>query len=705
MAPALADKAGQYEPVRAIADGVVVYRRTPTPISTDEDHALNFYKATVGARWTHDGVVVIKHDTEIGEGETARLTFYSIIQHLSSLDERLPAKNQRIWRKDKIGTAGSIYGEPNRIHFEIVAAPNQIQRISGRSTRRLPTTRGGRRDAMFGDSYVRLPAGTRWMREVLFRDDRHQQRAAAGELGPGIVHTSTETLYVGLHYEQGDCAITTYQERGAVVGRTFTEPEQTEYNLSTIAARRYPDSPSAGYELLRFGVVTGPDALNPADAAHWRQVPYAGGLGWVNLNAQGIFVYSDADMPDWRGWQLIDDDTEGDVRCDSAAVEETVESRFPDFLPQDAIGVIAALTDETVRDVLQRMACLFPTEWADTEQQIDARYAWVKDPAKQGGMDQDDYSKLKRLIKTLGFWTEAAIADLPSTHWHMNPRLFICHFRKCGWMSLSELSQLLPRRHGNSANHLNEINWEKAQERFRRYQIDLNKTMRKYGIVSQARRIHFLAQSYIETALWSTMVEIGRAHQQRRRDGTLYWPAPAMQYYLGFYGRGAMQLTWAANYDGYGNFRKFPSVDRNYQYSDTRITRTSTHYWSDPRDGNGNVVGQAKAWSPRFDPQQIADDAFNACDSAGYYWVAKSTGHGLNINRVADGGLDSNSVGRASVLVNGGGYGFAERQAYAAYINRYLGDATSTAAAASFVVTYSGHNHNVYVDYTQQRPH
>lgn len=45
-----------------------------------------------------------------------------------------------------------------------------------------------------------------------------------------------------------------------------------------------------------------------------------------------------------------------------------------------------------------------------------------------------------------------------------------------------------------------------------------------------------------------------------------------------------------------------------------------------------------------------------------------------DIDRVADKGMGAATVGRVSVLVNGGGNGFFERQAFVVVIGAYLGD-------------------------------
>jgi len=90
-----------------------------------------------------------------------------------------------------------------------------------------------------------------------------------------------------------------------------------------------------------------------------------------------------------------------------------------------------------------------------------------------------------------------------------------------------------------------------------------------------------------------------------------------------------------------------------------------------------------------------------------------------NISRVADNGIDTETIGRISVLVNGGGNGYDDRQQYAAFVLRYRGDTTE--AVASKTLTYarqrivSGPHHSptwgaptalshVYVDFTAQSP-
>ena len=441
----------------------------------------------------------------------------------------------------------------------------------------------------------------------------------------------------------------------------------------------------------------------PANAAHWRRIPGpTGAATWADLNAPGTFKFSDADFLSVMGWNCIDDDTSpNDQRCDSEHLKALIRDPDPSNAGRMAADELASrLGNADVRTTLSRVFCKFPSEWDKAT--TAARYGFVQElqPFKDA---PDAWPRLEAHLKGISF--DGLPAAYLAADWRGHPREMIGQLRKCGWLSNRELSQLLPRRHGPRANQLAAIPWPTSQARFANYALDLNRTFRKYLIENAVRQTHFLAQTYIETAMWQTMEEFGRAHQQRRRDGTLYWPAPAMQYYQAFYGRGIMQLTWAGNYSAYATFRAFTDVALGHVYREPRITHTSLHYASDPRDRQGRVVRTPATWYPKFDPSDVDRSTFNACDSGAHYWISKGIGSGnSNINRVCDLGVTQAAVGRASVLVNGGGYGFAERQAYAPFILRYRGDSAESTPTSSFNVTYGTRTHAVHVDFTPQRP-
>lgn len=704
--------------VRAIADGEVVFLRRPTEQPAGplpEDHAQAYRGG-----WTDNGVVVLRHQTEIGEGDNASVTFFSIYMHLREIDAAVQP-DRRIYRKSPLGRAGQIYGDPGRLHFEIVCDDANLQRLVGRASGELNTATNGRIDAVYGSMHFRLPADTAVYGEQPLLNNpvaHHQPPRPAGShrtapmpapVALQAVHTSTQDLFVELRYaggegaagNRGDATLRTYQADGTRIGEPIEEND-AEYNLyrdANAISQAYPvnarPAPSAVYELLRFGRVIGPDALTPDTVAHWRRINYPGGTGWVNLNVDNVKKFSDADFPHWKGWSLVDDSADLDSRCDSATVKGWLDVNGDGKVaPAEAL---ARMGMDTVAPKLARAICKFPTEWNAAS--FDRRLGWIKTSTVENvdPVDAANFERLRAHVAALTFWPGGM--GLPESHWHWNPKEFIGQFRRCGWLSLGELTQMLPRLHG-PRGQLASIPWATAESRFRPYSTDLNKTFRKYLIIGSNRQIHFLAQTYIETAMWRVMEEIGRARQQRRRNGTLYWPAPMMEFYGAFYGRGIMQLTWSGNYESYGQYRNFANVGSEYTYADERITHTSTHYLGAP---GGHST--PRCWYPKYDPAVVAENSFNACDSGAYYWVSKAIGNrNININRVCDRGVTTDTVGRASVLVNGGGFGYSERQAYASYIERFLGDGIESHATSSFVAVRRRNKYNIFVDFTAQRP-
>ena len=84
---------GAAEPVRAIADGKVVFKRERTAVSGMDvsDHPLYYDHG-----YTSDACVVIEHTTEIGAnaaGSATTLHFYSIYLHLHT---EPPRKSRRL---------------------------------------------------------------------------------------------------------------------------------------------------------------------------------------------------------------------------------------------------------------------------------------------------------------------------------------------------------------------------------------------------------------------------------------------------------------------------------------------------------------------------------------------------------------------------------------------------------------------------------
>ena len=713
---------GNYLPVRAIADGEVVFVHAPTPPNTDVTHALNYNPFNTGApspAWTSDGFVVIRHTTEIGATGTTptEVTYFSAYMHLSHLANCLkrnaPWKaGDAIYRKDELGAPGQIYGHGGQIHFEICCDEANLRQFVAREPTWVdplaPTapTADGRTDSVFGSMYVYLPAGT----PTSATPPKHHIRAASGASGAAL----QQPQWVQITYDMGSATLSSYAISGEPIGARCNVPD-FEYNLYAKATERHNSldpatqalsSPSGWYELLRFGRNLGPDPL-PAHAAHWREIPTTTGTVWADLNAPGTFKFSDADFPAFRGWNCFDDDlSPTDQRCDSLHLKTLIRNPEPtDDRRMERAQLALRLGEPEVRAKLRRAICRFPSEWDQST--VVQRYSWLlTEDFKPGDDDATGAQKWERFVKHA---QAISFANLPAeflrADWRFHPREFVGVMRTSAWLQLSELTQLMPRVYGVTNTRSNSIGWATARARFRPFAIDLNKTFRKYLITTAARQTHFLAQTYIETAMWVTMEEFGRAHQQRRANGTLYWPAPAMEYYQAFYGRGVMQLTWAGNYASYGLYRPIPDVAVQHVFNDSRITQTSFHYWQDPRDRQGAVVERPRRWAPRFDPAVISANTYNACDSGCHYWVSKNVGqHQININRFCDLGITSGAVGRVSVLVNGGGFGYSERQGFAAFVDRYRGDTAGSLSTTTVQFTRGSTAGTCNVDFTPQRP-
>lgn len=710
------------EKVRAIADGTVVFVRQ----ANDRADAVTDPQNYAGG-WTDKGCVVIRHDTEIGEGVNATVQFFSIYMHLSNVDARIVA-TRRVYRKAILGTAGQIYGSNERkIHFEIVCDDTNLRQLVGRSSGDVRLTANGRTDAVFGEMYFHLPVGTEFFgvqpahhlaTASTVAVPAHPARAGhpAIPAQPSVViavaYTSTKELIAGMLYaggqgaagHLGDASLSTYQLDGTAIGNALIEPD-AEYNLYTTAkaiSDDYPatarPAPSAVYDLLRFGRVLGPDALTPATAPHWRKVNYPGGEGWVNLNVNNIHKFSDADYPQWKLWKLINDDSTPDSHCNSPIIREWLDPNATGLTPTSAA---VRLIEDGVVKKLKKAIYKFPTEWDAAT--IDARWGWLKTQSTENPhpMTVEDFDRLKAHISELAFWPGGMGID--ANHWHFEPREFIRHFRKCGWLSAFELARTFPNKPGYTttgnvltALAVGRISMNTALQRTSNYVIPLNNAMRKYGLSScRKRQAHFLAQVMLETDKWQVVQEYGHGAPIAR--------IPMIQYYAAFYGRGIMQLTWAENFEAYGLFRSFDN--HTGAYSDTRITATSTHYWGDPtlRGAHSVIIGldphkPARRWAPRYDPGQISLNPHNACDSGGYYWTSKSHDGHHDINRVADRTFGPEAIGRVSVLVNGGGNGYYERQAYAQISNRILADGIETDVVVRYATARGGKH--IDIDFT-----
>jgi len=675
------------EKVRAVADGTVVSFRKPSPPWKRDQFPLKY----APIRGTDDGYVLLKHETEIGSGEDGKVVFYSLYMHLKFLEAEIKA-DAKIYRKDPLGSSGMTDGQ-NEYHFQIFCDDNNVSKLTGRKTKELDISKDGRTDAVYGDIHFYLPAGTTFY-------DKAPANNSSSTTGLSERYTSSVPLYASMTLARGSCTMVTRQKNTQTDGEynLLGEPlvnadgEDYEYNLYKTAMRNYEQSPSAGFELLRFGRVinTEHETLVPADAPLWMTVSYPGGTGVVNLAAPVIKKFSDADFPHWTGWLLVDDDKDTHSQCNSAIIRKLREE-----------GIFEAQRS--------RLVCCLPFEWEKST--TDARYKWLMTglpweqctsektaiwtvPGTQESnertlMSEEDYGKFKQHVEALCFDSGALGSG---RLWHFEPKAFIEHFRKCSWMSLDELAATFPKYLFYSSNgnprtaqkqpaSVYSINHTQAKNRIESNYSSLNLCIRKYIGGDKKRISFFLPQTLLETAQWRGL---GGSKRLLHEWGFGRYNSvnPATEYYTVFYGRGIMQLTWAGLYKTYGEYRRFPNHSGPYtdrlHPEDPRLTSVSTHYSAHPDDG-----GTLFRWSPRFDPDIVAEDKYNSCDSGGFYWASKVYKRKTSMNRVADENLTADNVGLINRLVNGGSNGYYERQAYTKFIGIYLMDEINTDATVS----------------------
>ena len=579
------------ERVRAIADGSVVSLRQSSGIEKRDQAPLNLNADKPGVKGSDDGYVLLKHETEIGSGDEAKVVFYSLYMHLKSLESTVKA-GEKVYRKDPLGTSGMV-DAVNAFHFQIFCDDDNISKLTGRNTRELDVSKDGRTDAVYGDIHFYLPSGTKFYDKA---------PAHNGTSTDGLTErcTSTVPLYASMTLEKGSCTMVTRQKDAQIEGKYLLvgEPlvdadgKDYEYNLYKTAMAKYQDSPSAGFELLRFGRVINTDheTLVPADAPLWMTVNYPGGQGVVNLADPNIKKFSDADFPHWTGWQLVDDDADSNSQCNSAA--------------------IAALNENGDYDnQCGRLVCHFPFEWEIST--VDTRFSWLKTGSDEHApMSEGDYAKFKAHAEALCFDS----GELSSGRlWHFEPKNIINHFRHCGWLSFAEMKQMVPSHALRQAGR-NRFAWEAINTNLRESgsilssQIsNLNFSMRKHCINTPFRIACFLGNAIQETGWISTLHE---------GNGSNLWYAP-------WYGRGFLQLT---NPENYLNYFKYigKTVQEPLKHS---LVDAYASIAAQPPATRSNAALQDHHF-PTLSAEfiELRNDVSDshsmlAADSAGFYWV------------------------------------------------------------------------------------
>jgi predicted chitinase len=275
------------------------------------------------------------------------------------------------------------------------------------------------------------------------------------------------------------------------------------------------------------------------------------------------------------------------------------------------------------------------------------------------------------------------------------PREFILHFKKCGWLSLNEMAQMLPRLSKASATPgqtQKVLEWEDAKRRLSDGYpqigtktcppgliLSINHAFAKYLITTPLRQAHFCAQMLVETGMLTGVTENGddryfrtmyevltsqeagedfdHKHDWLKRLGflkgrdrptyLLQRPNEVHEKAVGFHniqlgdgprfrGRGLLQITGRVGYKAYSNYRR-------------------NDYVTDPR------------------PQLLATNAAVTADVSAWFWTMKIY-HGKHINACADKGVDVEAQKLVTKAVNGGLIAWEDRHALFDYEWSVLND-------------------------------
>ena len=177
-----------------------------------------------------------------------------------------------------------------------------------------------------------------------------------------------------------------------------------------------------------------------------------------------------------------------------------------------------------------------------------------------------------------------------------------------------------------------------SDKTYERLTEEINKTFRKYEINTCLRKVHFLAQMYLETDRLKTTVEYasGERYNPGRNKNAIKNKNTEVSDGPRYKGRGGMQLTWRVNY-----LRYFEHTRKDVAYYSKVISPTETLLSMSDRRKNFNTL--------------VGESLFLAIDSAGWYWRNGSAWG--NLNNPAD----NDDIYKINIGVNGGFNDFKSR--------------------------------------------
>lgn len=273
-------------PLRAVADGVIVYANDPAPVEMRDRKPLNYDGKT------DNGCVLIRHEMLIGD-DPVLCVFYSLTMHMKQVRPEIQGKvGMRVRRGQVIGTSGMVSGA-NAYHFQMCCSSEMLKRLCGREQGNLDVSAPGEERTAYGHRYFFLPEGT----AIYAGGTPYALSASPCCLIPEalyIAHEGSKTRTLrkadGIYESVGEAAVA------------------VDYICE-------PTPAISGYKTY----------------SEWIRVAYPGGEGWVDVSSPTINTWTDADFPDWVGWTLVDDDSTPDSQCNSAMVKKALAKQDSDL--------------------------------------------------------------------------------------------------------------------------------------------------------------------------------------------------------------------------------------------------------------------------------------------------------------------------------------------------------------------------------------
>ena len=273
-------------PLRAVADGVVVYASYPALTEKRDTKPLNYDGPT------DNGCVLIRHEILIGE-EPVACVFYSLTMHMKQVRPEIQDKaGVRVRRGQVVGTTGMVSGR-NAYHFQMCCSSEMLKILCGRDYGRLDVSEPSRAKPTYGNRYFFLPEGT-----AIYEGSTPYGLSAH----PCCV--TTEALYV-IHEGTKTRALIKVSDNYQPVGETAIAVDYICEPTPTVGGHK--------------------------TYSEWVRVAYLRDEGWVDVSSPTVNAWTDADFPDWAGWALIDDDATPDGQCNSATMKKAREKQDTDF--------------------------------------------------------------------------------------------------------------------------------------------------------------------------------------------------------------------------------------------------------------------------------------------------------------------------------------------------------------------------------------